>query len=513
MTIMTHKGTVPTAVCAAAVSGLIAPGAVGSIEMTWSAEPVSTSWNEVLNWVPPAGEAPSVPDTPQEAALVADLGGPATVTLDLNATIDYLHLDDPEGTLHLNGYTLTLVGPGSSSNAGLIVADPDINTIDGSFWNLGDLELEPSSLLILRGPEVLNTGVILVNTGPGVADSAVLLIEGEVALGHEALPGGELVLNGTALQPASVEVSPLSLLTNRPGHTIRGYGFLQGEVVNDGVIAADPGAVLQVTCTLFVNTGTASVTSLGGGTTHVQSGTVDVSAALTPITTIVDAGAAVTVGDLVYKYGGSMTINGTLSAAGGVELVSGAALTGAGSVQGDVLNTSGTVGPGSSVGTIELGSYTQQADGRLVVELGGTQSGQYDVLSVTGAAGLAGELQIDACRGFVAPPIGQTFTILEAAGGIAEGDAFDVLSPEWGSFSDSYDYEAGTATITVESWPPCVVEDVNRDGTVSVNDLLQVLSEWGPCPDGPCPGDVSGDGAVGMADVLQLLQAWGERCW
>jgi hypothetical protein len=512
---MRQKKKVPAGFCAVAVAGLVPAAASGSVEMTWSNNPVSAGWNEVLNWVPPAGQLPSVPDTPDEAAYIRNYGGiPTTITLDISPTIDYLDLENPQATLHLSGRTLSLVGPGASLNAGLIVADPGLNTISGSFWNLGDIEIDDGGLLIINGPHVQNTGLVLVNTGPGTADSAVIRVEGNVLLGHAGIPGGELVLNGTETQPAAIEIAPFASLTNLAGHTIRGYGFLQGEVTNEGVIEADPGAKLDLTCNIFINRGTTSATSLGGGTVHVQEGTVEVSEDLSAVTTIVDAGCTLSVVDLIFNSGGSMTVDGTLSAGGGLKLVNGGELNGSGSVQGDVLNFSGTVSPGSSVGTIELGSYTQKGGGRLVVELGGTQAGEYDVLSVTGMAGLDGELEINAVRGFVAPSVGQAFTILVAQGGITDGETFDVLTPEWGSFSDSYDYGAGTVTITVDSWPPCVIEDVNRDGEVGVNDFLQMLAEWGPCPPGgPCPSDVSGDLVVDVVDFLLLLGAWGHTCW
>jgi hypothetical protein len=513
MNIVRDEKTLPGAVCATAVAGLISLSAVGSVEMTWSENPVSTSWSDVQNWVPPAGDLPSVPDTPQEAAYIKDFGGvPTTIILDVSATIDYLYLENPQGTLHLAGYVLSLVGPGTSINDGVIVADPDVCTITGSFWNMGDVELEPGSFMILGGPEVANAGVILVNSGPGNGESAVLRFQGDVALGHPEIPNGELVLNGTETQAAAVEVGISSLLTNLANHTIRGHGFLQGDVTNEGVIEVDPGARLEITCNVFINRGATNASALGGGTVHVQAGTVDVTGALAAVTIIVDAAGAITVGDLIFQYGGSMTIDGTLAAEGGVELMSGALMNGSGSVQGEVLNVSGTVGPGRSVAMFEIGSYTQQADGRLVIDLGGTQPGEYDVLSVVGTADLAGELEINALRGFVAPQVGQAFTILTAQGGISKGDTFDALVGEWGTFSDSYDYEAGTVTITVESWPLCVVEDVNRDGEVSVNDFLQMLAAWGPCPPA-CPSDVTDDGQVDFADFLQLMKAWGQSCW
>jgi hypothetical protein len=53
--------------------------------------------------------------------------------------------------------------------------------------------------------------------------------------------------------------------------------------------------------------------------------------------------------------------------------------------------------------------------------------------------------------------------------------------------------------------------DLNGDGVVDVDDLLIVLSAWGPCPDppDPCLGDLTGDGVVDVNDLLALIAAWG----
>ena len=44
---------------------------------------------------------------------------------------------------------------------------------------------------------------------------------------------------------------------------------------------------------------------------------------------------------------------------------------------------------------------------------------------------------------------------------------------------------------------------------VGFNDLLQVLSLWGPCFVTCCPADVDGDDVVGFADLLEVLSFWG----
>ncbi|MBX3373180.1 MAG: S8 family serine peptidase [Phycisphaeraceae bacterium] len=54
--------------------------------------------------------------------------------------------------------------------------------------------------------------------------------------------------------------------------------------------------------------------------------------------------------------------------------------------------------------------------------------------------------------------------------------------------------------------PPCP-GDIDGDGEVGFNDLLALLSAWGPCPG--CPEDLDGSGEVGFDDLLALLSAWG----
>ena len=49
--------------------------------------------------------------------------------------------------------------------------------------------------------------------------------------------------------------------------------------------------------------------------------------------------------------------------------------------------------------------------------------------------------------------------------------------------------------------------DVNQDGIVSVDDLLMVISIFGPCQG--CPEDIDGDGLAGVTDILIILANWG----
>ena len=64
----------------------------------------------------------------------------------------------------------------------------------------------------------------------------------------------------------------------------------------------------------------------------------------------------------------------------------------------------------------------------------------------------------------------------------------------------------GSMTARPIGGPICPA-DVNGDGDVGVDDLLQVISEWGQT--GDVAGDIDGNGEVGVNDLLELLGDWG----
>ena len=51
------------------------------------------------------------------------------------------------------------------------------------------------------------------------------------------------------------------------------------------------------------------------------------------------------------------------------------------------------------------------------------------------------------------------------------------------------------------------LEDVNGDGNVDVEDLLELIAVWGPCES--CAADFDANGMVDIGDLLLLIGAWG----
>lgn len=57
------------------------------------------------------------------------------------------------------------------------------------------------------------------------------------------------------------------------------------------------------------------------------------------------------------------------------------------------------------------------------------------------------------------------------------------------------------------SCPADVAPPPGGDGVVNVDDLLAVISNWGPCA--ACSADVDGDGMVNVDDLLAVISSWG----
>lgn len=65
-----------------------------------------------------------------------------------------------------------------------------------------------------------------------------------------------------------------------------------------------------------------------------------------------------------------------------------------------------------------------------------------------------------------------------------------------------------TSYLNTNLHHPCP-SDVNGDLWTNVNDVLQVIAEYGTRCDAPCPTDVDGDGVVNVGDILSILASYG----
>jgi hypothetical protein len=66
---------------------------------------------------------------------------------------------------------------------------------------------------------------------------------------------------------------------------------------------------------------------------------------------------------------------------------------------------------------------------------------------------------------------------------------------------------AGAVGELVGARPAACDPDINDDGVVDTEDLLAILTAWGPCEG--CPEDIDESGTVDTADLLAVLAGWG----
>jgi hypothetical protein len=165
----------------------------------------------------------------------------------------------------------------------------------------------------------------------------------------------------------------------------------------------------QFGTSIHVNGPDGHVSKVGSGTTHLND--LDLAGG----TLSVASGQAFAFANTYAQSAGVTEVasGGTLQAS---PTLTGGVLRGGGQVSGNVTNTSGTVRPGSSPGTLTVtGNYAQGAAGTLVVDVAGTARGtQYDHLSVGGAAALDGTLAVVQAGGFAPQPT-DTFQFLTSA--------------------------------------------------------------------------------------------------
>ncbi len=68
------------------------------------------------------------------------------------------------------------------------------------------------------------------------------------------------------------------------------------------------------------------------------------------------------------------------------------------------------------------------------------------------------------------------------------------------------------ATVTVNPAGNNCPEDLNGDGTIDLNDLSMLLTNFGTTGASPADGDLDGDGDVDLTDLSQMLTVFGTAC-
>jgi YVTN family beta-propeller protein len=368
-------------------------------------------------------------------------GGTATSTIGLNF--------NNTGTVLGNSGTLAFTGGGNcgSTCAGTFTAGTGatigfgggIFAQSGPINGTGTVNFNGATMDFGTGTETISTASINFTVGtlggaaPGILNfSTPLNWSGGTMCssisGVSCVSGTNATTNANAgiNFPSSSNVALSFRTLNNNGTTtwsgnVGSFDMINGSIVNNGVAAVwnytndsslafgGGAAVIFNNAGNFEKTGGTATTTIG--MPFNNSGTVLANAANLSFT------------NTFAQTAGTTTLGGGTIQTSSVHPLTfqGGSFTGTGTVQGDVTNTGGSVAPGSTTnaGAISLsgsglGVYAQSTTGAYNVKIGGTSAGQFDTLTMSGAATLGGPLNVSLINSF-SPVLGNTFTILTAA--------------------------------------------------------------------------------------------------
>ena len=321
----------------------------------------------------------------------------------------------------------TIQGAGNISalglvNKGTIVANKSrpltINPNQGGFSNQGTLSVSEGSDLVIA-KSFLNLSRTTL-TGGSYRVAGIFLLRGSVETN-----GANIALMGPSSEIINV-LTRRSALEHFTTNTANGSFTLAGK--------------RNLTTPMLTNMGTLSVST---GSTLTLNGSGGYT-----------------------QTGGKATIDGVISATGmasfageSLDLIGGGPINiGGGSVFGNGGNlvgnvsSGGTITPADSTTTTGImtvtGSYTQNSNGTLNINIAGLQNAQFNRLTVTALATLGGTLQIQLLNGFV-PSVGDTFEILSCGSGCA--GAFSTVNGTRINNSEHFvvNYNSGNVTLQV----------------------------------------------------------------
>jgi hypothetical protein len=171
-------------------------------------------------------------------------------------------------------------------------------------------------------------------------------------------------------------------------------------------------------------------------------------------------------------------------------------------VEGNVLNTTGTVMPGNSPGMLVVqGNYTQGPTGELAIEL--LSQGNFDRLGVTGNAMLDGTLSVSLLGGF-APAQDNAWKLLTAA-----NVAGSFVDPQLPALTGDLAWKAlyEPTSVSLVAYLP---GDYNRDGITDAADYVVWRNSLGQLVALGSGADGDFDGEITEADYQMWRSHFGQ---
>jgi hypothetical protein len=335
-----------------------------------------------------------------------------------------------EGTLNINpGVQLSFTGPGTqefNQNAGTL-NNSGAFTLVGEVFNLNGGAISGQDLYIQNG--TFNNNNATVAFGADFVGSVAYAGDLGASQRIDLFATGNF--NSTLHAPGGFSSSGVINLTSTAATTATLSAGGASTNSGGGVINVLPGAGGGRVMTIadFTNLGTYNVNAAmswnATSATYLNLGHLNVNSTLT----IAGAGTTAFTNQLGGVVGGVGTLDIT-----GVEQ----------------FNNLGVFAPGNSAGTLTVTNrWSQSAAGSLQIEIGGTASGESDLLSILGAASLDGSLVVSLINGFQPGPA-DSFIVLDGFSltGTFSNASTQVFVLGGGQFDVIYNASAGTVTLT-----------------------------------------------------------------
>jgi autotransporter-associated beta strand protein len=429
------------------------------------------------------------------------------------------------GDIAISGGTLTgatITANGGNGGDGGNGTGSSSTSVNGRFGGAG---ARGGNILIVAGELIANRPITLRGGTGGDGGDGInaFVFSGNGGGGGRGGDGGSIILSGGELvMQSSINLSAgiggfggngaftapdgpngsagiLGTLRVQGGTLTTSAGLLDSGL--NGNLSFTSGAI-RFTDEVFGLGGSARLNAVLGATSKV----------LTPNKTLrFDNTLAMTAGQSLVINGGSL-IAGTIdnSLGGNLAFLSGRLQTG--DYQGDLTQQGGTFAPGASPAEVELAGDYLQSGGVLEIEIGGTNPGEFDALTVTGDVTLAGELQTILLGDFV-PTLGQSWQVL-TVDGMLNGEFADLpeasLFGTYGNYQLQVTYAGGDGNDVVLTTAPLLAGDLNADGRVDAADYTVWRDNLGSAGQASFTfGDSDGDGDTDHDDYAIWRQNFG----
>lgn len=402
--------------------------------------------------------------------------------------IDVLFLNN--GTVNVQQGTLILTGGGQSSGKFNVATNAtlDINSVlytanAGTTLTGGGMTWVETTLLIPSGANLIVPAGHTMRLASAIDGSGQLTINGTLDWQQGVMQGGGITrinAGGTSTWTAG-EFDQSKDLTNR---TFSNFGttIWSGDNMNVGAGAAinnESGATFidSTDRSMFALNSTEQIFNNKVGATFTKNTTTSTQIWQVPFT---NAGSVILqsgtlnfqyfTGNYVQTIGFTNLLGGNLSSlqfSGNKSTIDiqGGIVTGTGTINANLTNN-GQIKPGQTAGVPGVltisGDYTQTANGKLDIEIGGITAGtQYDQLQIGGAANIDGLLTIVHINNFV-PSLSDTFQVMTYA---SRAGSFSLSGTDYGVLLLKPLYNATNLTLVTKQRTIGIDNEAVLEGT------------------------------------------------